>query len=913
MLESGTITTRGADVKRALFLIAGILVAVAGLFYLAGKVVWGAGPNLITNPSVETAASSTTPQAWANGKWGTNTTTFSYPSTGHTGTRSVKAQITSYSSGDAKWYFNAVTIKPNTAYTFSDFYQANVQTRVVLEYTTSANALTYVELSAVAPSTPWAQATRQFTTPANVQKLTVYHLISSVGSLTLDDASLTEDNVAPAPTVSFTAPANNATVSGAAVALTVNTTNTVGVQYKVDNTNSGAEVTTSPFGKTIDTTGLTNGNHTIAAVARNSANQTVTATITVNVQNLPTVSFTAPAANATVSGSAVALSANATNAAGVLFKLDNTTTIGSEDTTAPYGVTWDASVVPNGQHTLSAIARNAANQTTTATVTVTVQNVVVTNLVPNPSLETSANTTTPDSWVNNVWGTNTPAFAYLPTGHTGAHSVQVKFTSYTDGDAKWYFNPIDVTPQAFYSYSDYYQSDRATDVVVQFTNTDGTVTYQTIGTAAASPGVWRQAAYSFSVPATANKLTVMHIIAGVGTLTLDDASVVLDSPPNTSANPIPNPSVEINPASNPAAPLGWVTNKWGTNTAQFDYIKNDGHDGSRSVKVTLSNYTDGDGKWYFAPQALQKGSQYRFTTWYKTNTQPHAVVMFTRADGTQQFLGLPNPLPPAGSDTTWQKYSDTFTVPDTAVTTTVFMFITNNGWVQVDDQKIEPYTPVGFTRPLMTLYFDDSEEDNVTTVLPVLQQHGYKSTMCFATTFIENTPANQTNVTTIKNDGQEICAHTVTHPFLTQITATQLTTELQHSQQYLQSLTGKPVDNFASPYGDYNTNVINEIKKYYRSHRTVDEGYNSKDNFDAYRLRVQNMQSTTTIGTYQSWLDQAKATNTWLIIVYHRVATDPDQFDTTPTNFAQQMTALQNSGITVKTAEDALNEVTPQL
>ena len=163
------------------------------------------------------------------------------------------------------------------------------------------------------------------------------------------------------------------------------------------------------------------------------------------------------------------------------------------------------------------------------------------------------------------------------------------------------------------------------------------------------------------------------------------------------------------------------------------------------------------------------------------------------------------------------------------------------------------------------------------------------------------------------NSGHEICSHTVSHPFLTTLTPTQLVFELQHSKQVLETVTGQPVRNFASPYGDYSQSVNNEIRNYYQSHRTVDEGYNSKDNFDAYRLRVQNIFNTTTVGELQAWINQAKATNTWLILVYHRVAADAGRYDSYPADFAAQLNVINQSGITVKTYNDALNEIVPQL
>src|SRR5262249_18362073 len=46
--------------------------------------------------------------------------------------------------------------------------------------------------------------------------------------------------------------------------------------------------------------------------------------------------------------------------------------LGSEDSTAPYSVTWDPSTASSGSHTLSAVARDTSGNTQTASVNVTV-------------------------------------------------------------------------------------------------------------------------------------------------------------------------------------------------------------------------------------------------------------------------------------------------------------------------------------------------------------------------------------------------------------------------------------------------------------------------------------------------------------------------------------------------------------
>lgn len=93
----------------------------------------------------------------------------------------------------------------------------------------------------------------------------------------------------------------------------------------------------------------------------------------------PTVSVTAPTADATVSGT-VTLTATAMAAtnygltiANVALQVDGTTV--ATVTSAPYTSSWDSTTVVNGTHTITAIATDSANDTETSSpVTITVAN-----------------------------------------------------------------------------------------------------------------------------------------------------------------------------------------------------------------------------------------------------------------------------------------------------------------------------------------------------------------------------------------------------------------------------------------------------------------------------------------------------------------------------------------------------------
>ncbi|HEX7965167.1 MAG TPA: LamG-like jellyroll fold domain-containing protein [Gammaproteobacteria bacterium] len=132
----------------------------------------------------------------------------------------------------------------------------------------------------------------------------------------------------------------------------------------------------------------------------------------------PSIGLTAPYAGAALSGS-VNVSANASDnvaVAGVQFKLDGAN-LGAELTQTPYTLTWDTTKVAAGTHTLSAVARDAAGNVSTA------GNVTVTTFiyVPPPVISSVSASVTGSSSVTLSWSTDQPANSQVAYGTTTAY------------------------------------------------------------------------------------------------------------------------------------------------------------------------------------------------------------------------------------------------------------------------------------------------------------------------------------------------------------------------------------------------------------------------------------------------------------------------------------------------------------
>jgi hypothetical protein len=180
------------------------------------------------------------------------------------------------------------------------------------------------------------------------------------------------------PTVSITSPAAGATVSGT-VSITASARDNAAVQKVqlwVDGTYLGYD-TSAPYTKTWNAAGK-NGRHTVIARAVDWANNRSTTSISITVSNAdstpPTVSITAPADDATVTG-VVTIAANASDAGGVQkVQFWAGSTYLGYDTAAPYTRTWDVTSLPFGVYAIEARAVDWRGNTTDAVVNVRVGN-----------------------------------------------------------------------------------------------------------------------------------------------------------------------------------------------------------------------------------------------------------------------------------------------------------------------------------------------------------------------------------------------------------------------------------------------------------------------------------------------------------------------------------------------------------
>ncbi|WP_037576483.1 glycosyl hydrolase family 8 [Sporocytophaga myxococcoides] len=204
---------------------------------------------------------------------------------------------------------------------------------------------------------------------------------------------LSTESVNVSPTVSLTAPTGNAVFTvGETITINANATDSDGSVSKVEfyqGTTKLGEDATSPY--SFSWTNAAAGSYVITAKAIDDKGASTTSssvTITVNVKEnvAPTVSLTAPTANAVfMVGETITINANATDSDGSVSKVEfyqGATKLG-EDATSPYSFSWTNAVA--GSYIITAKAtddKGASTSSSSVTITVNVKE----NVAPTVSL-----------------------------------------------------------------------------------------------------------------------------------------------------------------------------------------------------------------------------------------------------------------------------------------------------------------------------------------------------------------------------------------------------------------------------------------------------------------------------------------------------------------------------------------------
>jgi peptidoglycan/xylan/chitin deacetylase (PgdA/CDA1 family) len=159
-------------------------------------------------------------------------------------------------------------------------------------------------------------------------------------------------------------------------------------------------------------------------------------------------------------------------------------------------------------------------------------------------------------------------------------------------------------------------------------------------------------------------------------------------------------------------------------------------------------------------------------------------------------------------------------------------YLSEHGYhvISMDELYQGLYNSKPFPSKPVVITFDDGYSDNFTNAYPIMQKYGFAATVFVISSYINESAAlSAEQLKKLQNARWIIGEHTENHTDLTKLSSTQVVAELQRSRKAIEAITGKPLNYFAYPYGEYNTQVMNEVQKVgYSLAFTTDRGWVSK-------------------------------------------------------------------------------------
>ncbi len=138
------------------------------------------------------------------------------------------------------------------------------------------------------------------------------------------------------------------------------------------------------------------------------------------------------------------------------------------------------------------------------------------------------------------------------------------------------------------------------------------------------------------------------------------------------------------------------------------------------------------------------------------------------------------------------------------------------GWLRTHEWHAVsvPLTISGTASPAVVITFDDGAETDLIAAAPILKEAGYGATFYITTGFLgKRGYLSQAQVRELADLGFDIGCHSRTHPYLSDLRADQLKSEISEPKVELEQMIGRSVAHFSCPGGRWNPLVVEAVKQ----------------------------------------------------------------------------------------------------
>ncbi len=208
--------------------------------------------------------------------------------------------------------------------------------------------------------------------------------------------------------------------------------------------------------------------------------------------------------------------------------------------------------------------------------------------------------------------------------------------------------------------------------------------------------------------------------------------------------------------------------------------------------------------------------------------------------------------------------------------------------------------------PIISIDFDDGFISEYNNALSIINGAGFPTTQYIITGFLTREGrVNKQQILAMQAAGNEIGAHTRTHPYLAKIPEAQARDEICGSKKDLIAI-GITPKTLAYPEGNFDPTVENIVKQAgFLGARTTEAGLNNSGT-NRFALRSYQMNASTTFAQVKFVIDQGIADKEWLTLVFHRVDENGNPISVTHQLIQQVVSYIKSTGTPVVTESQGL-------
>ena len=470
-----------------------------------------------------------------------------------------------------------------------------------------------------------------------------------------------------------------------------------------------------------------------------------------------------------------------------------------------------------------------------------------------------------------------------------------------------------VTPGERYFYKTLYKSNLPFVLILRTNYTDDSYKQVIVGRFDQAED-WEAGSNVFTADQNAQSVQFIYSVAGKGELQIDRTYLepnpqdIYEQPKlPTGPNILPNQNLE---SSDGIVADDWSSFSYGDNRPSFTHELNDDQ---HYLHTQLDAYINGEAKWQYAPVAVSAHQQYKFNATYRSNVPVDVVAEYTTGSTGRKFETLQQLLPAKD----WTQFDQEFEVPESADSVMVTLVLKSDGYVDMRSPSLNNQTlsgPLMWDRPRVSLAFDDGWLSSFANGAALLNKYGYEGTFYLNPSTIDTTSfVSSAQVQNLRDNGHQIASHGYKHLNYTTLDRSVTDHQLKYAAQYFNQVHGLTSIDFAAPYGGNDAQLAYYAHKYYTSLRGTDPGVNTRQNFNPYNIKVLYMGHSITRDHLSDEIAKVKASNGWLVLVYHRIEPSGNsEIVVTSTQLEQHLDAIKNSGVLVEPVAAALQEIENQ-